>query len=986
MDENNEMHLTDLIDVNTLQMIQDAFSDLTGMAALTTDKNGIAVTDGSNFTELCMRYTRNTEVGKRRCEVCDRKGAELALASGKFCSYYCHAGLVDYAAPIMANGEMVGSFIGGQVLTEPPDLKKFERIANDLGVDPDKYVEAVQKIKIVDKDIVDKASHFLYVIAVVLSNIAYRSYELDKSRHEAEKAASAKSDFLANMSHEIRTPMNAVIGLADLALREEMSGSAREYIHQVKASSHNLLVIINDILDFSKIESGKMDIVEVEYEPLSLVNDLTGIVNSRIGDKDIEFIMDIAPDIPQNLYGDNIRIHQIILNLLTNAVKFTNHGEVRLVMECERKSKDEAIIKVSICDTGIGIKKNDMKKLFNSFQQVDSKRNRNIEGTGLGLAISQQLLTLMHGKISVESEYEKGTKFFFELPQKIVDDSSAVPVLDKPLTVAVLVGNKYVYNQLIKDLKRIGADFINLSENGSLEELKTDFIIVDKVFFTQSIQNYLDTHPDVYSLVLAEYDNIEPIDISNVRVISKPVYSLSLYNALGITDIDMGGNGSSEAETFTFVAPDAHILVVDDNAVNLTVAKGLLEPLRMNVDLAGGAAEAIDKIHGTKFDLIFMDHMMPEVDGIEATHIIRRLMPEYQNVPIIALTANAVGGAKEMFIEEGMNDFVAKPIEIKDIVSKLRKWLPKEKIVPIDSADYAQAAAQNSPAADQSEGESIMNIKELDTQQALKLLGNEKLFRTVLKEYFCAIEKKHQTILGHKQAERWRDYTIEVHSLKSTSRQIGANLLADLAAEMEKAGNEGNIDLINEKTDRMLSEYIKFKDILKPYFPECAESEEDKLPGTEDLLRMLEQIQVALDNFDTLQIDEALEQLEGFQFSDDQRSYFEKLKEAALNTDFETCYNIIEEWGPKLMEMGDSEKQDASHDVVIPMLEKMQSALAEFDTLEIEDVMNEMSKINYSGEQEQYFGELKSAVEVTDIDTCNEVVEKWMAALAAAAN
>ena len=982
MEENNELHLTDLIDVNTLQMIQDAFSDLTGMAALTTDKNGIAVTDGSNFTDLCMKYTRNSEVGKHRCEVCDRKGAELALASGKFCSYYCHAGLVDYAAPIMANGEMVGSFIGGQVLTEPPDLKKFERVAGEIGVDPEKYVEAVQKVKIIDKELVDRASHFLYVIAVVLSNIAYRSYELDKSRHEAERASNVKSDFLANMSHEIRTPMNAVIGLADLALREEMSAPAREYIHQVKASSNNLLVIINDILDFSKIESGKMDVVEVEYEPLSLVNDLTGIVNSRIGDKDIEFIMDIAPDIPQDLYGDNIRIHQIILNLLTNAVKFTNQGSVRLEMSCERKDKDTAIIKVAVCDTGIGIKKADMTKLFNSFQQVDSKRNRNIEGTGLGLAISQQLLHLMHGKISVESEYEKGTKFFFELPQKIINDNSAVPVLDKPLTVAVLVENKYVYEQLVKDLKRIGADYIDLSENGSLEELQTDFIIVDKSFFTQSIQYYLDTHPDVYSLVLTEYDNMEPIDMSNVRVISKPVYSLSLYNALGIIDIDMGGDGGGEGETFTFVAPDAHILVVDDNAVNLTVAKGLLEPLRMNVDVAGSAAEAIDKIHNAKFDLIFMDHMMPEVDGIEATHIIRRLMPEYENVPIIALTANAVGGAKEMFIAEGMNDFVAKPIEIKDIVSKLRKWLPKEKITPIDKSDASRGSVQDTPqyssAVDQPEGENIMSIKELDTGAALKLLGSEKLFRTVLKEYFCAIEKKYQTIKEHKEAERWRDYTIEVHSLKSTSKQIGADLVSSLAAEMEKAGNDGDIDLINEKTDRMLAEYIKFKDILKPYFPECAEPEEEAAHGTEDLLPMLEQMQVALDNFDTLQIEEALEKLEGFGLNDDQRVYFDKLKEAVMNTDFETCNQIIDEWGPKLMEAESSEKQGALES----MLDKMQNALAEFDTLEIEDVLAEMSKFSYSEEDAQYFYELKAAAELYDVDVCNGIIESWRKVIA----
>ena len=513
MDNENNLYITDLIDADVLQQLQNAFSDLTGMASLTSDSKGVAVTEGSNFTDFCFKYTRPTELGRKRCEKCDMHGAELTLANGSSCSYYCHAGLMDFAAPIMANGEMVGSFIGGQVLTEPPNIEKIRKTAVELGIDPDEYEEAVKKVPIVSRGQVEKASRFLFVFATILSNIAYKGYALRKSNMELEKASHMKSDFLANMSHEIRTPMNAVLGLADLALREEMSAAAREYLHQIKASSKNLLVIINDILDFSKIESGKMDINEIEYEPLSLINDLTSIVNSRIGNKEIEFTMDISPDLPKSLYGDSVRIHQIILNLLTNAVKFTNHGEVHFKIDFELKDEDTAIMKAKISDTGIGIKKDDIPKLFNSFQQVDSKRNRNIEGTGLGLAISRQLLSLMGGTISVESEYEKGTTFYFEVPQKIVDATPIVPKLEKPVKTAVLVGNEYVKKQLGIDLKWLGAEYIDLSVNNSSKDMKIDYLIVEKAFFTNTIRNFLSKYPDIQCLVLSDYDSIDAIDI-----------------------------------------------------------------------------------------------------------------------------------------------------------------------------------------------------------------------------------------------------------------------------------------------------------------------------------------------------------------------------------------------------------------------------------------------------------------------------------------
>ncbi len=886
MSENKKkLCVADLIDPKFLQQMQDSFSNMTGMAALTTDSNGVPVTEGSNFRDFCMKYTRKSKIGRPRCENCDKIGAQISHKSGKSISYRCHAGLIDFAAPIIADGEIVGCFICGQILTKPPYIPSVRETARELGIDPDEYEEAVKKIPIVSQEHIEKAANFLQVTTSGLSEIAFKSYQLHKSNIEIEKISRLKSDFLANMSHEIRTPMNAVIGLTDLALREEMPQAVREYLHQIKSAGKNLLVVINDILDFSKIESGKMDIVENEYRALSIIQDLTSIINSRLSGKDVEFTIDVPPNMPQTLYGDNARIHQIALNLLTNAVKFTQHGEIHLKVECERRDKDTVIMKAAISDTGIGIKARDKEKLFVSFQQVDSKRNRSIEGTGLGLAISRNLLNLMGGSISFESVYNKGSTFYIEIPQRLIGEMCEIPRFDKKKKVAVISDNQYVKAQLARDLDKLGAKLTVLDPDCSGEDMRVDYLIVEKAFFTESVQTFVKECPDMLCLVLVPYDSIEAIDIPNVRVISKPVYSLSLYNAMGIQDID-NNRTPPETENFPFVAPDAKILIVDDSKVNLTIASGLLEPLKMKIDTSQSAAEAIEKIHNSKYDLIFMDHMMPGVDGVEATHIIRRLIPSYNDVPIIALTANAVGSAREMLIREGMDDFVAKPIDLKVVISKLRKWLPKEKIVPV---------TENPAETKQESGGAAIDIKELNVKNAVSMLGSEKLFMTVLGDYFAAIDKKSKNILEHKAAKRLREYTIEVHSLKSTSKQIGADHLSQIAAELEKAGNDGNTALIDEKTDDMIKEYLQLKEALSKYFGDT-KTEKIRTARAEDIAELLDKMQEALDNFDTLQIDEVIEEMSKFTYSGKNAELFERLKTAAADYDIDGCAEIVTEW------------------------------------------------------------------------------------------
>ena len=342
-----EFKLTDLIETKTLQQIQEAFSNMTGIASMTTDANGVALIEGTMLSEFCMKYMKFSPVGCSRCEQCNKQGAEMALREGKSIAYTCHAGLIDFAAPIVVHDELIGCFIGGQVLLEEPDLDKMRKYADEMGIDPDEYVAALKKIKVLTHEEIESAAEFLYSLGGILSDITYSRHLLFQANLELGQSVNMKSDFLANMSHEIRTPMNAVIGMAEMALREDLPTIARDYINQIKVAGKSLLAIINDILDFSKIESGKMDIFPDEYEPISVVHDVANIIMTRLDGKDVELILEISPDLPYKLVGDSIRIKQIILNLANNAAKFTSSGAI--VLKLEAKSLVDEVVELYIC-------------------------------------------------------------------------------------------------------------------------------------------------------------------------------------------------------------------------------------------------------------------------------------------------------------------------------------------------------------------------------------------------------------------------------------------------------------------------------------------------------------------------------------------------------------------------------------------------------------------------------------------------------------
>ncbi|MCM1089594.1 MAG: ATP-binding protein [Butyrivibrio sp.] len=397
------------------------------------------------------------------------------------------------------------------------------------------------------------------------------------AEQRAQEASKAKSAFLSNMSHEIRTPMNAIIGMTDVMLRSERSPEDTKYLMNIKNSGDALLAIINDILDFSKIESGKLEIIEEEYETAAMFSDLSVIFKTRIGDKKVELLFDIDENLPKALYGDALRIRQIIINLMNNATKFTEEGYVKLTIKVQEIKDKDIELYFSVQDSGQGIREDDLAKLFHSFEQVNTKKNHSKEGTGLGLAISKQLVELMGGSIGVTSEYGKGSEFYFTIHQEVRDFAKTDLTLD--------------YEQMQQASRKQEQEFMN------------------------------------------------------------------------------------------FTAPDALVLMAEDNEINAEVAIALMEPLGMQIELAENGQTALDKIREKHYDLVFMDHMMPVKDGVEATRELREMEGDYYHkLPVIALSANALVDSQKEFAEAGMNDFLAKPISMKEVCRVLRKWLPEEKL------------------------------------------------------------------------------------------------------------------------------------------------------------------------------------------------------------------------------------------------------------------------------------------------------------------
>ncbi len=895
----NELYITDLIDPSTLKKVQHAFSNMFHMAALTTDVDGHPVTESSNFALYCQRYKKRSEAGQKKCEECFLKAALATKEAGKPCSFTCHSGLVYFAAPIMVDGKIIGSFVGGQVLTDSPDPERIRIAAEVIDADFDEFYSYAKDIPVVSEESIANAAGFIFNMAEVLSDMCYAKYQSIQANIEIEKASRMRTDFLANMSHEIRTPMNAVIGMAEMALREDIPDSARNYISQIKSSGRALLAIINDILDFSKIEAGKMDITPIEYDPVSLFNEVNNIIMTRLTDKNIEFDIDFPADFPSLLFGDTLRIRQILINLANNAVKFTNKGHVRIRVEYLKLNRLLANLTISVEDTGIGIKEEDKEAIFESFSQVDAKRNRNVEGTGLGLAITKRLLSLMDGRLTLESEYNKGSTFSFTLPQVIANDEPVFHIEDaEKITAICCLRTTFQRENFLRDANRLNIPAISCQGISGLPDTlmkcisdnpgKDIFVFVNSEDLSPELTNFINSNKNVTFVIVTDFlAGLEGLDPQNALIAKSPISTLNLSLIFNRKSLDKASIVDVEEDS-GFIAPDAKVLIVDDNSVNLTVAEGLLEPIKVKIYKALNGKEAIALTKRENFDIILMDHMMPEMDGIETAKIIRRLHEEYRNIPIIAVTANAMEGAREMFISEGLEDFIPKPVEVRTLHPMIRKWLPESKIKQVSASEYkvVNEEPDNTPIV----------LGDLDTEKAISLLGSKDMFFIVLKEYYKAISKYSVSIKEFYEKKDIENYTIQVHALKSSSKQIGAMELSDMAAELEKAGKAGDLDYISQNTEPMLKKYVSYLPVFAPYCEEKTVSKDNPEYDRDELVKTLNDLREAADDLDFDTTSDLMDNLLGYSYPDDQTDLLNSLKEGVDEMDPDICEEIIEKW------------------------------------------------------------------------------------------
>lgn len=533
--------------------------------------------------------------------------------------------------------------------------------------------------------IIEVGMFLALTIAVINTVISLNRMQAEKYRAIMETEEKAK--FLASMSHEIRTPINAVLGMNELILREAQSDNILEYASNIESSGNHLLSLVNDILDFSKIEAGHMEILPVEYMTSSLINDAVSIISSRIKKKGLKFTVEVDPKLPITLKGDELRIRQVIINLLTNAVKYSEKGQVVLKLGQKYEIQKGFLLVVTVKDTGIGIKKEDQEKLFDSFARVDALKNRGVEGTGLGLTITKRIVDQMGGNIKLISTYGKGSEFTIEIPQIVVDR--------KPIGKFEITNN--------------------------------------------------------YQTRIINYRNL-------------------------------------------FTAPEARVLVVDDNNMNLAVFKGLLKKTKATIDIARSGREAIDKVITTSYDVIYLDHMMPEMDGVETLQKMREL-GLVAGVPVIALTANAIDGAKEQYMELGFEDYLAKPVDGNDLEENLMKWLPQSKIIKNKKG--------------------IEDI--LDQKVGMSNCGEDEEFYKEMVGMYINGDKSEELIRYYEEKD-WDNYRIVIHSLKSTSMTIGAVSLSEKAREQEMAVKNMDMESIEDNHKVILAEYAKLLEELRSVY------------------------------------------------------------------------------------------------------------------------------------------------------------------------
>ena len=605
-----------------------------------------------------------------------------------------------------------------KALTDKGDGKKY-LTPYDIISDISEAVEKDNVIKIEDRIYTPEENDLMYggenygKLYALVDDTEHYEYmeELQKQRDIADNANEAKSRFLANMSHEIRTPINAVLGMDEMILRESNEKTIRDYASDIMSAGRTLLSLINDILDLSKVEEGKMEIIPVQYDLSYLINDLINMIRDRATKKGLELKVNVDEKTPHLLFGDEIRIRQCAMNLLTNSVKYTEKGEVLLSVSYEKKDDDNILLTINVKDTGIGMKEEDMENLFSPYKRIEEERNRTIEGTGLGMSITRHLLELMGSGLKVKSVYGEGTEISFTVEQKVVK-----------------------WEEIGDYSKRF-----NNRSNGT-------------------------------------YD----------------------YHEL-------------------FHAPDAKILVIDDTEMNLTVIKSLLKKTGVKIDTAMSGKEGLSLSEKESYDVVFIDHMMPDMDGVETLSHMRE-SGKNTDTPAVALTANAVSGAREMYLDAGFNDYLSKPVDGMRLEKLLFNLIPDDKLKEPESDGNVVPEADPEPDKDNTTlPDWISELPGVNVSDGIMNCGSEEGYLSVLCVFHQTAECKADEIENAYKNKDIENYTIKVHALKSSARIIGVKKLSELARSLEEAGKAKDLEFIGNNTDRLLSMYRAFDNELKRF-------------------------------------------------------------------------------------------------------------------------------------------------------------------------
>ena len=716
-----------------------------------------------------------------------------------------------------------------------------------------------------------------------------------KAIDAAYEASRAKSNFLAKMSHEIRTPMNAIIGMTELALREKETDQIFKHILTVKQAGTHLLTIINDILDFSKIEKGKLEILSGDYYLSSLINDVISIIRMKLIDSQIRFAVSIDSRIPNDLYGDETRLRQILLNILTNAVKYTEKGYITFTVNFEKLSTDKINLIIEVMDSGRGIKQENIASLFNEYIQVDAEKNKGIEGIGLGLAITWSLVKAMGGDIKVYSEYNKGSIFTVIVPQ-IVRSEKVLAKIDKPDGKSVIIyERREIYaKSIIYSINNLGVK-CTLVENDEelidqLQKNKFDFLFISYVLLRKNMDLVNKYNPDIKIAVLTEFG--EAVPNNNLNIISMPVYSISIANILnGIAD-SFNYNENNE-NLVKFTAPSVRVLIVDDINTNLKVAEGLMIPYKMKIDLCKSGKDAIQAVSFRKYDLIFMDHKMPEMDGIEATKIIREMDSEdnfCKTVPIIALTANAITGVENEFIKNGFNDFLAKPIDIIKLNTILKKWIPKDRQNTVNGFENGDSGELRKEGTERN-----IRLSGVNTEKGVFLSGGtvDNYLDTLSIFYKDGTEKINELNLLL-ETNDMDMYNIVIHALKSALANIGADELSNDAKELEAACIRADMEYIKVNNILLIN---KLKPVLNELKDILLKRELIKENGNKISINVikpiLEELMLALNNKSAGTVNKDIEELVKLTKRSNYKNRINDISELILIGEFEEAAVII---------------------------------------------------------------------------------------------